>query len=211
MTSVCSDSALGRVAEQRQLQLEARQDGAQVVADAGQHGRALLDVRRDAVAHLQEGLRRLAHLARAARAEVVGHRPALAERVGGLGEPQDRPDLVAQEQDGDGEQDHRRADHPQQEDVRVGGVRLRARGDEAQDGVVVLDADLDVPRLADGVDPERPLAPAGAISSDSARSSSAKNGLGRGAGRSPGGSTCIDRLSRSRAISMSLLYVVLVR
>ena len=110
---------------------------------------------RDAVAHLEEGFRGLAHLARAARAEIVGNGAALAEGVGGFREPQDRADLVAQEQDRDGQQDDRRADHPQQEDVRVGRVGLAARGDEAQDGVVVLDADLHVARLADRIDPER--------------------------------------------------------
>ena len=44
----------------------------------------------DALAHLQERLRRLPHLARAARAEVGRHGPALAEGVGGLREPQHR-------------------------------------------------------------------------------------------------------------------------
>ena len=127
------------------------------MADAGQHRGALLDVRRDAVAHLEEGSRRLPHFAGAARAEVVGNLAALAERVGRLREPQNGPDLIAQEENGDGEQDHRRADHPQEEDVRVRGVGLRPRGDEAQNGVLQLDADFDVPRLADRVDPERPL------------------------------------------------------
>ena len=98
-------SRLVRVAEQRQLQLEARQHRAQVVTDAGQHGRALLHVRSDAVAHLEEGGGRLAHLARTARAEIVRHGASLAEGVGGFGESQDRADLIAQEQDRDGEQD----------------------------------------------------------------------------------------------------------
>ena len=64
-TSARSASRVGRVAEQRELQLEAGQDGAEVVADAGQHGRALLDLPLDALAHVDEGLRRLPHLARA--------------------------------------------------------------------------------------------------------------------------------------------------
>ena len=39
---------LGAVAEQRELELEARQDGAQIVRHAGQHGGALLDRALDA-------------------------------------------------------------------------------------------------------------------------------------------------------------------
>ena len=69
--------------------------------DAGQHGGALLDRALDARLHLDEGLRRAPHLARAARPE-VRHLAALAEALGGVGEPQDRLDLVAQEQDRDG-------------------------------------------------------------------------------------------------------------
>ena len=193
---------LAAVAEQGELQLEAGQHGAQVVADARQHGGALLDVMADAVAHLQERLRGLAHLARAARAEVGRHGPALAEGVGRLGQPQDGPDLVAQEQDGDRQQHHRGAHHPDQEDVRVGGVGLAALGDEAQDGVVELDADLDVPRLADGVDPERPLDVAARISSDSARSSRSKNGLGCG-GRQVAGRQDREREIRTGSGAMS--------
>ena len=87
---------LGAVAEQRQLELEAGQHGAQVVRHAGQHRGALLDRALDARLHLDEGLRGAAHLARAARPE-VRHLAALAEALGGVGEPQDRPDLVAQE------------------------------------------------------------------------------------------------------------------
>ena len=86
--------------------------------------------------------RRLAHLARAARRE-VGHRAALAEIVDGGGQRQDRPDLVAQEEDGDGEQHEAGADHPDDEDQRVGGVGLAAAGEDAQHVVVELDADLD--------------------------------------------------------------------
>ena len=115
---------LGHVAEQRELQLEAGQHGAQVVRHAGQHGGALLDGALDALLHLQEGLRGAAHLARAARPE-VRRIAALAEALGRVGEPQDRPDLVAQEQDRDGEQHQRGADHPEQEDFRVRRIGRR--------------------------------------------------------------------------------------
>ena len=51
------------VADQRQLELEAGQDGAQVVRDAGEHRGALLHRALDAGLHLDEGVRRAAHLA----------------------------------------------------------------------------------------------------------------------------------------------------
>ena len=69
-TSLLQRLDVGRVLDQRELQAEAGEDGAQVVADAGEHGRALLDLALDAAAHLVEGDRRLAHLAGAARREV---------------------------------------------------------------------------------------------------------------------------------------------
>ena len=135
-------SASGDIADQRELELEAGEHGAQVVRDAGQHGGALVDGALDARLHLDEGGGRAPHLARAARAE-VRHVAALAEALDRLGEPQDRPDLVAQEQDRDGEQHQRGADHPQQEDFgvrRIGGVAAR---EHPHDRVVELDADLD--------------------------------------------------------------------
>ncbi len=92
---------------------------------------------------------------RAPRGRKFGHFAALAEGLGGVGQPQDRLDLVAQEQDRDGEQQGRSADHPEQEDVRVGGVGLAALGEDAQHRLVELDADLDQVRVADRVDPER--------------------------------------------------------
>ena len=118
LTSLFSDRVSG-VSVSSASSSERVEHGPEVVTDAGEHRRALLDVRLDAVAHLQERLCGLAHLARAARAEILRHRATLAESVGGFAQPQDGPDLVAEEQDGDGEQDHRGADHPEQEDVRV--------------------------------------------------------------------------------------------
>ena len=85
------------VAQQRQLKLEAGEHGAQIMAHARQHGGALLDMVANAIAHFQEGGRGPTHSARAARTEVLRHRAALAEGVGGLGQAQDRADLVAQE------------------------------------------------------------------------------------------------------------------
>ncbi len=139
---------------QRQFQLEAREHRAQVVRDAGQHGGALLDGALDARLHLEESGRRAPHLARAARPE-IRRVAALAEAFGGVGQPLDRLDLVAQEDDGDGEQHGGRADHPEQEYLGIGGVGCAAAGEHAHDRVVELHADLDQRRFADGVDPER--------------------------------------------------------
>ena len=110
--------------DQRQFELEAREHGAQVVRHAGQHRGALLDGALDARLHLDEGLRRAPHLARAARTE-IRHFAALAETFGGVGQPQDRLDLVAQEDDGDADQHRRGADHPEQEDSTSSTHRRR--------------------------------------------------------------------------------------
>ena len=136
------------------MQAEAREHGAQVVADAGEHGGALLDLPLDALLHVVEGDRRLPHLAGASRRK-AGHGATLAEIVDCRRQPQDRPDLVAQEDDGNGEQYHRGRHHPPDEDDRIGDVGFGAGRKHAQHIVVELDADLDQARAADGVDPER--------------------------------------------------------
>ena len=71
--------------DQREFELEARQHCAQIVRNARQHGRALLDRALDAGLHFDEGRRRAPHLARAARTE-VGHFAAFAETFGGVGQ-----------------------------------------------------------------------------------------------------------------------------
>ena len=86
---------LGTVLEQSELQAKARQHGAEVVTYAGQHDRPLLDMALDTIAHLDEGIGGLAHLACPARAEVVWRRAPLAEALGRLRQAQDRLDLVA--------------------------------------------------------------------------------------------------------------------
>ncbi len=146
---------LGAVADQGELELEARQHGAQVMRNAGEHGGALLDGAFDPRLHLDEGGGRAPHLLGAARPE-VRHLAPLAEALGRVGEPQDRPDLVAQEQDRDGDQHQRGADHPQQEDFRVRGIGGAAAREHPHHGVVELDAELDEVRPAHRVDPERP-------------------------------------------------------
>ena len=115
---------------------------------------ALLDRALDARFHLQERAGGAAHFARAARPEVRGL-AALAEAFGGVGQPQDRLDLVAQEQHRDDQQDRRGADHPEQEDLRIRGIGRAALGEYAHHRIVKLNADFDQIGAADGIDPER--------------------------------------------------------
>ena len=123
--------------------------------DAGQHRGALLDRALDARFHFEERLRGAAHFARAAGTEVRRF-AALAEALGGVGQPQDRLDLVAQEQHRDDQQDRRGADHPEQEDLRIRGIGGAALGEDPHHRVVELNADFHQIGAADGVDPERP-------------------------------------------------------
>ncbi len=141
--------------DQRQFELEAREHRAQVVRDPGQHRRALLDRAFDARLHLDEGLRRAPHLARATRSE-IRHFAPFAETFGGVRQAQDRLDLVAQEDDGDADQHQRGTDHPEQEDFRIRRVGGAAPREHPHHFVVELNANLDQRRLADRVDPERP-------------------------------------------------------
>src|SRR5437899_2965209 len=79
----------------------------------------------------------------------IRHVATLAEALGGIGEPQDRADLVAQESDGDSEQHHRGAHHPQQEDVRVRRIGGVAAGEYPHHRVVEPDPDLHQRRAPD--------------------------------------------------------------
>ena len=145
---------LRTVADQRQFELEAGEDGAQIMRDAGQHRGALLDRALDAGLHLQESLRRAPHLARAAGPE-VRRLAALAKTFGSIRQPQDRPDLVAQEQHRDDQEDRRRAQHPEDEDLGIGSVGGAALGIDTHHRVIELDADFHQVGAADGIDPER--------------------------------------------------------
>ena len=137
-----------------EFELEAGQDGAQIVADAGQHRGALLDRALDARLHFQERLRRLPHFPCAAGTE-VRRLAALAEAFGGVRQPQDRPDLVAQEQHRDDQEDRGGAEHPEDEDLRIGGVGRAALREHAHHGIIELDAYFNQLGVADGIDPER--------------------------------------------------------
>ena len=132
----------GSVAEQCQFELETGEHRAQVVRHAGEHGGPLLDRALDACLHLDEGKRRTPHFARAART-VIRHVASLAESLRRVGEPQDRPDLIAQEYDRDRKQDQRRADHPEQENLGIRCVGRAARRKNPHDVLVELNADFD--------------------------------------------------------------------
>ena len=123
--------------------------------DAGQHRGALLDRAFDARLHFHERLRRLPHLPCAADPE-IRRLAALAEAFGGLRQPQDRPDLVAQEQHRDDQEDRGRAQHPEDENLRIGGVGGAALREHAHHGVVEPNANFNQVGFADGIDPERP-------------------------------------------------------
>lgn len=72
------------IGKERELKTKPGEDGAQVVAHAGQHGRSLLDLPFDAPPHLDEGLGGAADLTRAGWAEVVdrtGPLPKLSAAV----------------------------------------------------------------------------------------------------------------------------------
>ena len=83
-------------------------DGERIVLNANEPGRPA----RSYIADLAGGKHALLDLARAARLEIGRRRPPSAETVGRLRQPQDRFDLVAQEQNRHGQQHERRADHP---------------------------------------------------------------------------------------------------
>ncbi len=64
--------------------------------------------------------------------------------------------MAAQEKDRDAEQNERRADHPDEEDMRVGRVGLISPCEDAQRLVVQLNPDFDQRSVAISVDPEGP-------------------------------------------------------
>ena len=151
--------------------------------------------------HLDEGLRRAANLARAARAE-VRHFAPFAEAFGGVREPQDRADLVAQEQHRDDDQHQRGADHPAQEDVGVrdiGGARGANTRITALSSLMRISSSAERPTVS--IQNGRPIC--FRTSSDSAWSTSEKNGFGPGGGSSFTGRKSTTRPSFSCAMRRS--------
>ncbi len=93
--------------------------------------------------------------------EPLRHGTPLAETLCGLGKLLDRLDLVAQECDGDDQQNERGAHHPRQEDACIGCIGLTAPRKDAQHLVLKLDPDLDEIGIAHRIDPEGPIDLAG--------------------------------------------------
>ena len=114
------------------------------MAHAREHDRSLFDVALDPVAHFEESLRGKPHLARAPDLEIGWRGPAPAEPVGGVGKRLDRPDLIAQKQNGDDEQNGGGDDHPDEEDVGVGRQELCPGRQHPHHRPVKLDPDLDM-------------------------------------------------------------------
>ena len=119
---------------QGQRKLEPHEDGAQIVAYAVQHGGALLERAFDAPLHLDEGIARLAHFARAARREV--EIAALAKSFCRPGEQENWLDLIAEEGDRHHDQNKGGADHPQNENMGIRGIGGAALGDHPQNRVI---------------------------------------------------------------------------
>jgi len=90
-----------------------------------------------------EGDGRLPHLGRALGPE-VGHVAPLAEGLGRIGEAAYGANLLAHEDGGDGEEDERGADHPQDEDIGGGAEQPPARQLHMQHAVVELHLHLDL-------------------------------------------------------------------
>jgi hypothetical protein len=118
--------------QQRQLQLEPGQDGAQVVADPRQHGGALLNVALDAALHLQERVGRRLHLRSAPSGRKSGtSRPmpklCAASASFTIGLIWLRRKITAMSQ-----QEQRSAHHPANEDWRGRGMRAVHVGQEPE-------------------------------------------------------------------------------
>ena len=139
-----------------QLQTQSGQGRAEIMADRGEQGGALVDVALDAVAHVHEGPRGGPDLARAVRLEpLTGLAPP--EGFGGGGKTFNGPHLIADEQNGDRHQQHGGGQQPDDEDVRLGRHGPLARGDNAHDAVTDLDPDVDVVGVTGRIEPERAI------------------------------------------------------
>ena len=138
---------------QRQFEAQPGQGGAQVVADRGEQGGALVDMALNPLPHGEEGVGGGADLARAMRFEMLA-RLAPAEGFGCVGQSFYGAHLVADEQDGDAHQQDGGDGQPEDEDVGLGGHSALARGDDPKHALGLLDADVDVGGIAGGVEPE---------------------------------------------------------
>ena len=146
------------IVEQCQRQFEAGQYRAKIVADAVEHRGALFGRPLNSPLHLDEGVAGLPDFARAMRTEV--EISAFAEILRRSREAQNRPDLIAKEDDRDRQQDDHRPEHPEHENMGVRLVGERAARHQAQHPVAEIDADFHQARPADRIEPERLARPA---------------------------------------------------
>ena len=139
--------------QQRKLQLEPCKDGAQVMAHPRQHGGALLHVALDAPLHLDKRIGGRLHLRGAAWPE-IGHVTPHAKALRRIGQPHDGPDLVAQEDNGDCEQNDRAAKHPCEENLPGRGVRpVHVRQEPEHEAVCRSQPHIDITRLPHRIHP----------------------------------------------------------
>ena len=137
---------------QSQFETQTGQGRAQVVADRGEQGGALIDVALNPISHGHEGDGGGANLARAVRLE-PGHGLATSEGFGRVGQTLDGADLITNEQDGDAHQQNGRHRQPQDEDMGLRRHRALAWGDDAQHPLRLLHLNVDIGGIAGGVEP----------------------------------------------------------
>src|SRR5271169_2781530 len=113
------------------------------MTDAVEHSGALLQSAFDALLHFDEGITRLPHLPRAVRPEVEV--AALAEILRGVGQAQDRANLIAQKKDRHRQKYDRGAEHPQNKNMDVRLVSKVAMGHHRENPIAQINADLDQP------------------------------------------------------------------
>src|SRR6185437_3214172 len=106
----------------------------------------------DASLHLDEGSRCAPYFARTAGTE-IRHFTPLAETLGGISQPENRLDLIAQEYDCDNQQNRRCANHPKKENLRIGYISRASTRKHSHHRIVELNADFEQCRLADSIDP----------------------------------------------------------
>ena len=143
------------VAQDSKFQPETREDGPEIMRHTSQHGGALFHMPCDAPPHIEEAQSRRPDFRGAPRP--VGRRiTAKSEVFCSLGQFQDGPDLVAQKQGRDGQQQSRGSQHEQQEKRCAGGAGPVSLGLQLEYQARFnfnLNLDLAVRRIA--VEPER--------------------------------------------------------
>ena len=130
------------VVHQFELQADAGQRSAKVVADAGQHFRPLVELAHDAVTHRLEGTAGKPYLARALK-PVIRCLASKAKCPRGVGKPQNRPYLAAHEQQGNGKEQDRGAKRPAKKGPAGRGEDPLAAGIDSQYAGIQCQIDKD--------------------------------------------------------------------